>query len=39
MPEAATGASLTVSAQRRSEPRQLSQVLGGELDWIVMKAL
>src|SRR4029077_2152756 len=30
---------LTVSPQRRSDPRQLSQLLRGELDWIVLKAL
>jgi serine/threonine protein kinase len=29
----------TVSAQRRSDPRQLSRLFRGELDWIVMKAL
>jgi serine/threonine protein kinase len=29
----------TVSANRRSEPRKLSQLMRGELDWIVMKAL
>jgi serine/threonine protein kinase/WD40 repeat protein len=28
-----------VSAQRRTDPRQLSQLVRGELDWIVMKAL
>jgi serine/threonine protein kinase/tetratricopeptide (TPR) repeat protein len=32
-------AASTVSAQRQSEPRKLSQLLRGELDWIVMKAL
>ncbi len=29
----------TVSANRRSDPRRLSQLFQGELDWIVMKAL
>jgi WD40 repeat protein/serine/threonine protein kinase len=29
----------TVSADRRSDPRRLSQLVRGELDWIVMKAL
>jgi serine/threonine protein kinase/WD40 repeat protein len=29
----------TVSANRRSDPRRLSQLYRGELDWIVMKAL
>jgi hypothetical protein len=29
----------TVSSNRRSDPRRLSQSLRGELDWIVMKAL
>jgi serine/threonine-protein kinase len=29
----------TVAAQRRSSPKRLSQLLRGELDWIVMKAL
>jgi eukaryotic-like serine/threonine-protein kinase len=29
----------TVSAQFQSEPKQLCQLLRGELDWIVMKAL
>jgi serine/threonine protein kinase/WD40 repeat protein len=28
-----------VSARRQTDPRQLSQVVRGELDWIVMKAL
>jgi tetratricopeptide (TPR) repeat protein/serine/threonine protein kinase len=32
-------AAATVSAQRQSDPRRLSQLLRGELDWIVMKAL
>ena len=32
-------AAATVSAQRKSEPRRLSQLFRGELDWIVMKAL
>ncbi len=29
----------TISTQRQSEPRRLSQLFHGELDWIVMKAL
>jgi WD40 repeat protein/serine/threonine protein kinase len=29
----------TVSAQRQSDPRRLGQLLRGEVDWIVMKAL
>jgi serine/threonine protein kinase/Flp pilus assembly protein TadD len=29
----------TISTQRKSEPKQLSRLLRGELDWIVMKAL
>ncbi len=29
----------TVSTNRRSDPRRLSQLFQGELDWIVMKAL
>src|SRR5262249_32885761 len=28
-----------VSARRQTDPRQLSQLVRGELDWIVMKAL
>jgi serine/threonine protein kinase/tetratricopeptide (TPR) repeat protein len=32
-------AATTVSTQRRSDPKQLSQLCRGELDWIVMKAL
>src|SRR6202163_3589979 len=28
-----------ISAQRRTEPLKLSNLLRGELDWIVMKAL
>src|SRR5262245_54890736 len=32
-------AATTVSAQRNSEPRRLRQLVRGELDWIVMKAL
>jgi serine/threonine protein kinase/Flp pilus assembly protein TadD len=32
-------AATTVSANRKSEPRRLSQLVRGELDWIVMKAL
>lgn len=33
------GALSTVSERRGAEPRQLSQLVRGELDWIVMKAL
>jgi serine/threonine protein kinase len=33
------GAVATVAAQRQSDPRRLSQLLKGELDWIVMKCL
>jgi serine/threonine protein kinase/Tfp pilus assembly protein PilF len=29
----------TVSANRRSDPKKLSRIIRGELDWIVMKAL
>jgi serine/threonine protein kinase/tetratricopeptide (TPR) repeat protein len=29
----------TVSAQRKSDPKQLGRLVRGELDWIVMKAL
>jgi eukaryotic-like serine/threonine-protein kinase len=29
----------TVAAQRRTEPKKLSQIFKGDLDWIVMKAL
>src|SRR5256714_2764032 len=29
----------TISAQRKSDPRRLGQLVRGELDWIVMKAL
>ncbi len=29
----------TISTQRQSEPKQLSKLFRGELDWIVMKAL
>ncbi len=29
----------TVSAERKSDPKRLSQICRGELDWIVMKAL
>jgi serine/threonine protein kinase len=29
----------TVSAQRQSDPRRLSQLLRGELDWVVMRCL
>jgi len=32
-------ASTTLSAQRQSDPRRLSQFFRGDLDWIVMKAL
>jgi tetratricopeptide (TPR) repeat protein len=32
-------AAATVSAHRKCDPRRLSQVIRGELDWIVMKAL
>src|SRR5262245_10437261 len=32
-------AATSVSAQRQSDPRRLSQLFRGELDWIVMKAL
>jgi serine/threonine protein kinase/Flp pilus assembly protein TadD/thiol-disulfide isomerase/thioredoxin len=32
-------AATTVSTQRQSEPRRLSRLIRGELDWIVMKAL
>ncbi len=32
-------AATAVSMQRQSEPRQLSRLFRGELDWIVMKAL
>src|SRR5207237_6925706 len=32
-------AASTVSANRKSEPRRLSQLFRGELDWIVMKTL
>jgi serine/threonine protein kinase/Flp pilus assembly protein TadD len=32
-------AATTVSAQRRSDPKRLSQLIRGELDWIVMKCL
>ena len=32
-------ADTTVSANRQSEPKRLSQLFRGELDWIVMKAL
>ncbi len=31
-------AARTVSAQRKSDPKRLSQLFRGELDWIVMKA-
>jgi WD40 repeat protein/serine/threonine protein kinase len=32
-------AAATVSGNRRSDPKQLGQLMRGELDWIVMKAL
>jgi serine/threonine protein kinase len=32
-------AATTVSAQRKSDPKRLSQLFRGELDWIVMRAL
>ncbi|MBI1915941.1 MAG: serine/threonine protein kinase [Planctomycetes bacterium] len=32
-------AAATVSTQRKSDPKRLSQLIRGELDWIVMKAL
>jgi serine/threonine protein kinase/Flp pilus assembly protein TadD len=32
-------AATTISTQRQSEPKRLSQLIRGELDWIVMKAL
>ena len=32
-------AASTISSCRKSDPKRLSQVLRGELDWIVMKAL
>jgi serine/threonine protein kinase len=32
-------AAATVSANRRSQPQKLGQLMRGELDWIVMKAL
>ena len=32
-------AARTVSTQRKSDPKRLSQFIRGELDWIVMKAL
>jgi tetratricopeptide (TPR) repeat protein len=32
-------AATTISTQRQSEPKRLSQLFRGELDWIVMKAL
>src|SRR5437660_11109925 len=30
-------AAATLSQQRRTDPRQLGQLLRGELDWVVMK--
>jgi tetratricopeptide (TPR) repeat protein len=32
-------AATTISTQRKSDPRRLSQLFRGELDWMVMKAL
>jgi tetratricopeptide (TPR) repeat protein/serine/threonine protein kinase len=32
-------AAATVSANRRSDPKKLSRIMRGELDWIVMRAL
>jgi serine/threonine protein kinase/WD40 repeat protein len=32
-------AATTISAHRKSEPRRLSELVRGDLDWIVMKAL
>jgi serine/threonine protein kinase/Flp pilus assembly protein TadD len=32
-------AAMTLSQQRRTDPRQLGQLLRGELDWVVMKCL
>jgi hypothetical protein len=32
-------AAITVSVNRKSEPKRLSQLFRGELDWIIMKAL
>jgi serine/threonine-protein kinase len=32
-------AATTISTQRKSDPKRLSQLMRGELDWIVMKAL
>jgi tetratricopeptide (TPR) repeat protein len=32
-------AATTISTQRKSDPKQLSRLLRGELDWIVMKCL
>jgi serine/threonine protein kinase/Flp pilus assembly protein TadD len=32
-------AAATVSANRRSDPKRLGQLMRGELDWIIMKAL
>jgi serine/threonine protein kinase len=32
-------AAVTISTQRKSDPKRLSQLFRGELDWIVMKAL
>src|SRR5205823_2760827 len=32
-------AATTVSTQRKSDPKRLSQLLRGELDWVVMKCL
>src|SRR5262249_41977183 len=32
-------AATTLAAQRRSDPKRLSQLCRGELDWVVMKCL
>jgi tetratricopeptide (TPR) repeat protein len=32
-------AATTISTQRKTDPKRLSQIIRGELDWIVMKAL
>jgi serine/threonine protein kinase/tetratricopeptide (TPR) repeat protein len=34
-----SGATATISAQRKCEPARLARLVRGELDWIVMKAL
>src|SRR5262245_33471095 len=33
------GAATTIAAQRKCDPRRLRQLLKGDLDWVVMKAL